>query len=64
MFGIARKLSAKGIIGMNRRNIGYIGKYNARKLYPLVDDKLKTKIIAEEAGITVPKLLGTIEFQF
>jgi alpha-L-glutamate ligase-like protein len=64
MFEVAKKLSAKGIIGMNRRNIGYIGKYNSRKLYPLVDDKLKTKIIAEEAGITVPKLLGTIEYQF
>ena len=64
MFKVAKKLSAKGIIGMNRRNIGYIGKYNSRKLYPLVDDKLKTKIIAEEAGITVPKLLGTIVYQF
>jgi len=64
MFKIAKKISAKGIIGMNRRNIGYIGKYNSRKLYPLVDDKLKTKIIAEDAGITVPKLLGTIVYQF
>ena len=64
MFNIAKKISAKGIIGMNQRNIGYIGKYNSRKLYPLVDDKLKTKIIAEEAGITVPKLLGTIVYQF
>ena len=64
MLKVASKLSAKGIIGMNQRNIGYIGKYNSRKLYPLVDDKLKTKIIAEDAGITVPKLLGTIVYQF
>lgn len=64
MLNIVKKLSAKGIIGMNRRNIGYIGRYNSRKLYPLVDDKLQTKRIAERAGIIVPKLLGIVEYQF
>ncbi|PMR70651.1 alpha-L-glutamate ligase-like protein [Halomonas heilongjiangensis] len=58
------KLRAKGIIGMNRRNIRYIGRYNDRRLYPLVDDKLKTKLLAQEYGITTPALIGTVTTQF
>ncbi|QEM81786.1 alpha-L-glutamate ligase-like protein [Halomonas binhaiensis] len=58
------KLKAKGIIGMNRRNIRYIGRYNDRRLYPLVDDKLKTKLLAQEYGITTPGLIGTVTTQF
>lgn len=57
------KLKAKGIMGMNQRNGSYIGRYNDRSKYPLVDDKLKTKIIAEKAGATVPKLIGVIDSQ-
>jgi len=48
---------------MNQRNFGLVGKYNPRHLYPLVDDKLKTKLLAQVAGITVPKLLGTLHYQ-
>lgn len=58
------RLKAKGIIGMNRRNIRYIGRYNDRRLYPLVDDKLKTKLLAKEYGITTPALIGTVKSQF
>ncbi|MFO8046668.1 MAG: alpha-L-glutamate ligase-like protein [Halomonas sp.] len=58
------KLLAKGIIGMNRRNIRYIGRYNKRRLYPLVDDKLKTKLLAQQYGITTPALIGTVTTQF
>nr|WP_298248513.1 alpha-L-glutamate ligase-like protein [uncultured Halomonas sp.] len=58
------KLSAKGIIGMNRRNIRYIGRYNNRRLYPLVDDKLQTKLLAERYEITTPALIGTVSTQF
>ncbi|HIP76708.1 MAG TPA: alpha-L-glutamate ligase-like protein [Psychromonas hadalis] len=57
------KLRDKGIMGMNLRNSGYIGRYNPRKLYPLVDNKLKTKIIAKEANVTTPALLGVISMQ-
>ena len=59
----AKKLRSFGIIGMNQRNFGLISRYNPRHLYPLVDDKLKTKLLAQKAGITVPKLLGTVEYQ-
>ncbi len=57
------KLKQKGIMGMNQRNSGYIGRYNPRKLYPLVDNKLKTKIIARDANVTTPALLGVISMQ-
>ncbi|USD64340.1 alpha-L-glutamate ligase-like protein [Vibrio sp. SCSIO 43136] len=57
------KLKSRGIMGMNQRNHGYIGKYNDRSKYPLVDDKLKTKIIAERHGATTPKLIGVINNQ-
>ncbi len=57
------QLRRSGILGMNERNCWYIGRYNERRLYPLVDDKLKTKRIAEEAGIAVPPLLGVLESQ-
>lgn len=57
MFTSPQKLHAKGIMGMNKRNGAYIGRYNDRSKYPLVDDKLKTKIIAQEHGATVPKLI-------
>jgi len=57
------KLRKKGIMGMNQRNSGYIGRYNPRRLYPLVDNKLKTKIIAREANVTTPALLGVISMQ-
>lgn len=58
------RLRDKGIIGMNRRNIRYIGRYNSRRLYPLVDDKLKTKLLAQRYGITTPELIGTVTTQF
>lgn len=48
---------------MNKRNHSYIGRYNDRSKYPLVDDKLQTKIIAQRAGCTVPQLIGVISNQ-
>ncbi|KJR39669.1 alpha-L-glutamate ligase-like protein [Vibrio navarrensis] len=57
------KLRRKGIMGMNKRNHSYIGRYNDRSKYPLVDDKLQTKIIAQRAGCTVPQLIGVISNQ-
>jgi alpha-L-glutamate ligase-like protein len=50
-------------MGMNRRNIGFIGKYNPRRNYPLVDDKLLTKQAALDNGIPAPELYGVIEAQ-
>ncbi|SDJ77754.1 alpha-L-glutamate ligase-like protein [Billgrantia gudaonensis] len=64
MWAWPKQLKSRGIIGMNRRNIRYIGRYNDRRLYPLVDDKLQTKLLAERHGITTPALIGTVTTQF
>lgn len=58
-----RALREKGIVGMNKRNVELISKNNDRRLYPLVDDKLKTKDILIEAGISTPTLLGAVKTQ-
>lgn len=63
LFANPFKLKKLGILGMNKRNIHYIGAHNDRKYYPLVDNKLKTKVVAQNAGIAVPELLATIEHQ-
>ena len=52
------RLARQGILGMNRRNIAYIGRYNPRRLFPLVDNKLTTKLLASEAGLAAPELIG------
>ena len=58
-----RRLKELGILGMNRRNIGFIGKYNPRKNYRLVDDKLLTKQAALDNDLPVPDLYAVIEHQ-
>ena len=58
-----QKLREKGILGMNQRNADYIMRYNPRRLYPLVDNKIITKKLALENGIAVPALYGVIEIQ-
>jgi alpha-L-glutamate ligase-like protein len=63
MFGLLKRwkaLEARGIMGINRRNADYVLKYNKRSLYPVVDDKIITKMRALEAGIHVPEMYGII----
>jgi alpha-L-glutamate ligase-like protein len=55
-----KALEARGIMGINRRNADYVLKYNKRSLYPIVDDKIITKMRAIEAGIDVPEMYGII----
>ena len=63
-FSAPSALRAAGVLGMNARNFHVIAKYNSRKLYPLVDDKVLTKTLANNIGISTPKLIGKIEFQY
>ena len=58
-----KKFREMGLLGINLRNAGYTLRYNKRSLYPLVDDKLRTKEIASGAGLSVPELYAVIEFQ-
>lgn len=62
MFGVARRLYTNGVLGINTRNALYLLPHNQRRLYPLVDDKLRTKRLAEKNGIKVPRLYGVVEF--
>jgi alpha-L-glutamate ligase-like protein len=61
MFTLARRLKEAGILGLNGRNALYQLIYNERKNYPLVDDKVLTKQIAQKMGLAVPPLYGLIE---
>jgi len=63
MFGTARALRRNGVLGLNERNANIIQRFNERRLYPLVDNKLHTKRLAIEAGIAVPELYGVITNQ-
>ncbi|MDZ7669549.1 MAG: alpha-L-glutamate ligase-like protein [Gammaproteobacteria bacterium] len=58
-----RALANRGVLGMNRRNIAYIARYNPRDRYPLVDDKLRTKLVAQKARLKVPALLHVVRTQ-
>ncbi|MDD5034184.1 MAG: alpha-L-glutamate ligase-like protein [Methylococcaceae bacterium] len=58
-----RRLRTLGVMGMNQRNADFILRYNPRKNYPLVDDKRRTKELALQAGIAVPKLYAVIEIE-
>lgn len=61
VFSDIHKLAQRGVLGINRRNGQYLLCYNRRQLYPLVDDKLQTKRLAEKFGIAVPETYGVVE---
>ncbi len=56
-------LKKLGILGMNSRNLEFIGRYNDRRHYPLVDNKLKTKLLAQEHDIPTPNLQFVVREQ-
>ncbi len=58
-----RRLESAGILGMNSRNIEFIGRYNDRAQYPLVDNKLRTKLLAEDYNVPTPALHFVIREQ-
>lgn len=61
MIGLARRLAAAGVVGINRRNADFILRYNKRRDYPLVDDKYLTKALAGKSGVAVPALYAMLE---
>ncbi len=63
-FKTAKLLRENGVLGMNDRNYSVIAKYNDRSLYTLVDDKVKTKKLANNININTPKMIGIIEHQY
>ena len=63
LFATAKKLKEAGVLGLNQRNGDFILKYNPRRLFPLVDDKLLTKNLCGKVGIAVTELYGVVEIQ-
>ncbi len=59
---LAEGLAQRGVLGMNARNGVYVLPNNPRKLYPLVDDKLITKQIAQKAGLATPELYAAFRY--
>jgi alpha-L-glutamate ligase-like protein len=61
MFGTLAGLRRAGVLGLNGRNSGYTLKYNRRRFYPLVDDKVLCKSRLQERGLAVPDLIALVE---
>lgn len=59
-----RALSRLGMLGINARNRNYIARYNPRHAFPLVDNKHKTKVLMEAAGLSTPRLLFVVAHQY
>ena len=57
-------LHKSGILGMNRRNVSFIFRYNERSRYPQVDDKLRTKLLLEDFSLATPTLLAVVRYQY
>lgn len=64
MIGLYRRLRQAGVLGLNDRNANFIMRFNPRKLYPLVDNKILCKSRLQAHGIAVPALLGEINSQY
>jgi alpha-L-glutamate ligase-like protein len=62
-FTTPAKLRRAGVVGMNHRNVVCIARNNPRHLYPRVDNKLLTKVMARQAGLAVPNLIGVVKTQ-
>ncbi len=61
ILGLARKMREAGILGMNRRNASYIMRWNPRSAFPLVDDKVLTREMAQRYGVPTPLIFLVIE---
>ena len=61
IFAMARRLREAGILGMNRRNAQYIMRYNPRSAFPLVDNKLLTKEVAERFAVPTTSVFLVIK---
>jgi len=64
IFSYPKLLRSRGVLGMNARNYYIIGRNNKRSLYPLVDDKVQTKTLADGIDINTPHKIGVIEHQY
>lgn len=57
------RLRRAGVLSLNQRNAEYVLQEDRRVFLPRVDDKLLTKKICEERGVTVPRTYAVLERQ-
>jgi len=57
-----RRLRKLGVLSMNRRNAACIGDHNPRRLFPLVDDKLRMHSLCRQIGVPTPALIAEIGY--
>ena len=62
MPGRVMRMKRSGVLGLNSRNGDYIMKFNRRRFYPLVDDKVLCKKRLQEQGLAVPDLIGVVRW--
>ncbi|MGJ8633910.1 MAG: alpha-L-glutamate ligase-like protein [Luteolibacter sp.] len=55
------ELRELGVVGINMRNARFLLPNNPRRLYDLVDNKLRTKALAEEYGMTVAETYAVLK---
>src|SRR5258708_3406628 len=58
----ARRLKQLGILGMNRRNAACILDHNPRRLFPLVDDKIRLQQLCCRIAVPTPAVYDVVEF--
>jgi alpha-L-glutamate ligase-like protein len=58
---IAHRLRARGVLGMNARNVGGVLSHNPRALFPIVDDKLRLIEICDRIGVATPRVFAVFE---
>ena len=60
LFSDISRLLARGVLGINRRNLACIFDRNPRSLFPVVDDKLLMAELCARVGIPTPKIIGIL----
>ena len=55
------ELRRRGILGINRRNLGLLFELNPRGLYRQLDDKVITKRLCAAGGVPVPETYAVVE---
>jgi alpha-L-glutamate ligase-like protein len=61
LFSAARRLREAGVLGMNRRNAQCILDHNPRRLYPLVDGKLRLQELCKQIDVPTPEVYASIK---
>ncbi|MDA3940407.1 MAG: alpha-L-glutamate ligase-like protein [Spirochaetia bacterium] len=54
-------MNLDSILSINKRNLDVISVYNPRKSFPLVDDKIRTKVILETVNVPFPETIAVVQ---